>query len=138
MHKAHDDSTYAGCDACNDTLDVVRHTADERTAHRRFNNTTAGHNQLIPWLGQTGQPVRVVVEASGIYRLDLALALHLRKAPWHGQEAAGGYCGGDAQVTSCHLRHAQARPGFLRRKILPITGQSRLYRPKSLDFQESV
>ena len=31
---------------------------------------------LIKWLRHAGQPVRVVVEASGIYSLDLALALH--------------------------------------------------------------
>jgi transposase len=74
MHK----STYcfAGCDTSKDTIDVVRLTQDERTAHRRFDNTATGHQQLINWLNKPGQPFRVVVEASGIYNLDLALALH--------------------------------------------------------------
>lgn len=76
MHKPSNTSGLlcAGCDTSKDTIDVVRRTADERTAHRRFNN--AGHQRLIQWLAKTGKPVRVVVEASGAYSLDLALALH--------------------------------------------------------------
>ncbi len=76
MHKPTQDYTYAGCDISKETLDVVRLTNDGHTAHRRFDNTTAGHNQLIQWLAKATHPVRVVVEATGIYSLDLALALH--------------------------------------------------------------
>lgn len=79
MHKPNDGATryrHAGCDTSKDTIDVVRFTADERTAHRRFPNTVAGHQRLITWLAKPGHPIRVVVEASGIYSLDLALALH--------------------------------------------------------------
>lgn len=75
MHKSQQDFTCAGCDTSKDTIDVVR-LVNDRTAHRRFDNTTAGHQRLITWLNKPGQPVRVVVEASGIYSLDLALALH--------------------------------------------------------------
>ena len=75
MHKPEHHFTYAGCDTSKDTIDVVR-LANERTAHRRFDNTAAGHQHLIKWLAKPGQLVRVVVEASGIYSLDLALALH--------------------------------------------------------------
>lgn len=67
--------TCAGCDTSKDTIDVVRRTADEHTAHRCFDNTTAGHRHLIQWLSKTPHPVQVVVEASGSYSLDLALAL---------------------------------------------------------------
>lgn len=66
--------TLAGIDVGKTHFDVVRRT--ESTQHRRFNNTAAGHRELIKWLRHAGQPVRVVVEASGIYSLDLALALH--------------------------------------------------------------
>lgn len=77
MHKPTADATYtvAGCDTSKDTIDVVRYT-NARSAHRRFANTAAGHQRLIQWLTRPGSPVRVVVEASGIYSLDLALALH--------------------------------------------------------------
>ena len=43
MHKPTDGCTYAGCDTSKDTIDVVRLTDDERSAHRRFANTTTGH-----------------------------------------------------------------------------------------------
>ncbi|HMB90364.1 MAG TPA: IS110 family transposase [Rhodothermales bacterium] len=78
MHKSEYDYTCAGCDTSKDTIDVVRYS-NGRSAHRRFNNTTAGHKHLIQWLTGPGQAVRVVVEASGIYSLDLALALHEAK-----------------------------------------------------------
>lgn len=41
---------------------------------REFANTAAGHQQLIAWLGKMGS-ARVSLEATGIYSLDLALAL---------------------------------------------------------------
>lgn len=39
-------------------------------------NTPAGHRHLIQCLRRGAQPVRVVLEATGIYHLELALALH--------------------------------------------------------------
>jgi transposase len=42
---------------------------------REFANSAAGHRQLIAWLGKRGGPVRVSLEATGIYSLDVALAL---------------------------------------------------------------
>lgn len=75
MHKSQHHHTCAGCDTSKDTIDVVRFSKD-RTAHRRFANTAAGHQHLITWLTKPDPPARVVVEASGIYSLDLALALH--------------------------------------------------------------
>jgi len=75
MHKSQHHDTYAGCDTSKDTIDVSRYS-NEHTAHRRFANTAPGHQYLIAWLNKPAHPVRVVVEASGIYSLDLALALH--------------------------------------------------------------
>jgi transposase len=66
----------AGVDVSQRTLDVaVRdQCGTDRTA--QFDNTATGHRQLIRWLGQGGQAVRVVLEATGVYSLDLAVALH--------------------------------------------------------------
>ena len=52
----------------------MRRSSNSKIAHRRFDNSAAGHKKLIHWLGT--HPVRVVLEASGAYSLDLALALH--------------------------------------------------------------
>jgi transposase len=41
-----------------------------------FANHEPGHRQLIQWLQQQGKAVRVCLEASGTYSLDLCLALH--------------------------------------------------------------
>src|SRR5260370_27938711 len=41
----------------------------------RFANTAAGHRQLLRTLTRGGQRVRVVLEATGLYALDLALLL---------------------------------------------------------------
>jgi transposase len=42
---------------------------------RRFANTAAGHAQLLRVLRGLGTGVRVVLEATGLYGLDVALAL---------------------------------------------------------------
>jgi transposase len=42
---------------------------------REFPNTPEGHNALVRWLEAPGRTVRVVMEATGLYGLDLALRL---------------------------------------------------------------
>ncbi len=42
---------------------------------REFPNSAAGHQQLIGWLLRQGERVRVCLESTGIYSLDVALAL---------------------------------------------------------------
>ncbi|HVA00615.1 MAG TPA: IS110 family transposase [Terriglobia bacterium] len=42
---------------------------------REFPNTPQGHQALVNWLGAPGRTVRVVMEATGLYGLDLALRL---------------------------------------------------------------
>lgn len=42
----------------------------------RFANTPEGHQQLVGKLTKRGRTARVALEATGIYHLDLALALH--------------------------------------------------------------
>jgi transposase len=43
---------------------------------REFPNTPEGHTALVNWLAAPGHTVRVVMEATGLYGLDLALGLH--------------------------------------------------------------
>ena len=62
---------YLGIDISKDHLDACR-LAEGRKQTRRFNNTPAGHRRLVAWIDA---PVRVCMEASGRYGLDLALAL---------------------------------------------------------------
>jgi transposase len=42
---------------------------------RNFTNTPEGHQALIPYLRRAGRGVRVCLESTGLYGLDLALAL---------------------------------------------------------------
>jgi hypothetical protein len=44
-------------------------------ARREFPNTPEGHEALVRWLAAPGRTVRVVMEATGLYGLDLALRL---------------------------------------------------------------
>lgn len=44
-------------------------------ARREFANTPEGHQALVRWLVAPGRRVRVVMEATGLYGLDLALRL---------------------------------------------------------------
>lgn len=41
-----------------------------------FSNDAAGHRKLIGWATRRGQPARVCMEATGVYSLPLAFALH--------------------------------------------------------------
>ena len=67
--------TDVGIDVSKDWLDVSTCAAgvvhEERTA-----NTGAGHRQLVTWLRRVRGPVRIALEATGLYSLDVALALH--------------------------------------------------------------
>lgn len=61
---------FCGIDVGAQTL-VVAVQPDQ---HREFPNSASGHRQLIAWLGKFGF-TRVTLEATGIYWLDLGLAL---------------------------------------------------------------
>jgi len=65
-----------GVDVSQETLDVAVITEREEQRTGRFPNTSAGHRQLIKWLTKGGRCARVVLESTGVYSLDLALALH--------------------------------------------------------------
>lgn len=70
----------AGGDVSSDWIDMAcLRPGSDRLHQRRFDNTPSGHRQIEKWLRKGGQPVRVTIEASGIYSLDVALALHEAK-----------------------------------------------------------
>jgi transposase len=68
---------FVGVDVGKSTLDVrARDSAAKRTAEAQFENTTAAHAKLVRWLKKRSKKMRVVLEATGTYSFDLALALH--------------------------------------------------------------
>jgi transposase len=48
----------------------------DRSRDARFDNDPAGHKKLVRFLTKGGRSAQVVIEATGVYSLDLALALH--------------------------------------------------------------
>lgn len=57
------------------TLVVERRRPGQSDAVREFANTAAGHQALLRWLQSAGRALRVCLEATGLYGLDLALTL---------------------------------------------------------------
>lgn len=75
----HNRFAHAGCDVSKDRLDVCCLQPDGHRRRQHFDNTPAGHEDLLDWLPKTEgqkQLIRFVLEATGTYSLDLALALH--------------------------------------------------------------
>jgi transposase len=71
-----DAMVFSGIDVSAAMLAVAVQREDgEGLDRREFANSAAGHRQLIAWLGKRGSRVRVSLEATGIYSLDVALAL---------------------------------------------------------------
>ena len=69
-------TAYAGIDVSAATLAVaLQRENQEGFEQRQFANSAPGHKQLIGWLLKGGGIVRVSLEATGIYSLDVALAL---------------------------------------------------------------
>ena len=57
----------------------ARCSAGQRQPLARFANTAAGHKKFIRWATKGGRPARICLEATGIYSLEFALALHHAK-----------------------------------------------------------
>jgi transposase len=67
---------FAGIDVSAALLAVALQPENgEGFEQREFANSRAGHKQLVRWLLQSASAVRVTLEATGIYSLDVALAL---------------------------------------------------------------
>jgi len=70
---------YVGVDVSQETLDVAARTASAEPRTAQFANTSGGHRHLIKWLTKGGRCARVVLESTGVYSLDLAMALDAAK-----------------------------------------------------------
>jgi transposase len=70
-----DKQTIAGVDVSASRLDVAAQRGEEHLVRREFANTAKGHQRVIRWLTKRGAHARVVLEATGVYSQDLALAL---------------------------------------------------------------
>jgi transposase len=69
-------AVFAGIDVSAATLAVaVQQEGRDGLRQKEFANSGAGHKQLIGWLLQCGGRVRVSMESTGPYSLDVALAL---------------------------------------------------------------
>lgn len=68
--------SHVGIDVSKDTLDVCSRGPTGELQSARFENTAAAHGKLVKWLLKRGRSARVVLEATGNYSLDVALAMH--------------------------------------------------------------
>jgi len=68
-------TVFCGIDVSAATLAVAVIEADQPLQQREFANRASGHKALIGWLHKRKSQVRVSLEATGAYSLDLALAL---------------------------------------------------------------
>ncbi len=68
-----------GVDVGSKELVCAMQCAGQRSPLARFANTAAGHKKFIRWATKSGHPARVCLEATGIYSLEFALALHHAK-----------------------------------------------------------
>lgn len=68
-----------GVDVDSEELVCAMQRAGQRLPLARFANTASGHKKFIRWATKGGHPVRVCLEATGIYSLEFALALHQAK-----------------------------------------------------------
>lgn len=66
----------AGVDVSADSFSIAYEIPGKSLQETRLENSAAGHRKLCRLLTRGGRPVRVCLEATGIYSLDLALALH--------------------------------------------------------------
>lgn len=65
-----------GIDVSARTLQVALSISCEAIKQATFNNDQKGHRALMRWLTKRGRHVRVCLEATGLYSLPIALALH--------------------------------------------------------------
>lgn len=77
--KKKTERAWAGGDVSARTVEFALERSDGVRIEKSFSNDRAGHKELVRWLRAHAASVRVVIESSGIYSLDLALALHRAK-----------------------------------------------------------
>ncbi|MGH9808183.1 MAG: IS110 family transposase [Terriglobia bacterium] len=65
-----------GVDVDSETLVCAMRRVEETAPLATFANAPAGHKKFIRWVTKGGCAARVCLEATGIYSLEFALALH--------------------------------------------------------------
>jgi len=68
-------TVFCGIDVSASSLAVAVIEPDRAVGRREFANSASGHKALLVWLSKHDAKVRISLEATGIYSLDLALAL---------------------------------------------------------------
>ena len=68
--------SIAGIDVSAEKLDVAVEFDEARRSTDTFGNDASGHKKLCQWVTRGNRAARVVIESTGIYSLDVALALH--------------------------------------------------------------
>ena len=66
---------FCGIDVSRESLAVAVLAPDQPIEQREFANSASGHKALLVWLGKYKTLVRGSLEATGIFSMDLALAL---------------------------------------------------------------
>src|SRR5438034_4327699 len=68
--------SQVGVDVDSEKLVCMMQRVGQRMPLTTFANTGAGHKKFIRWATKRARPARVCLEATGIYSLQFALALH--------------------------------------------------------------
>lgn len=79
MGKQQRGTTVVGIDVSKDHLDVSRQRTGGEVQEEQFANAQPQWRTLLRWMRKGSAQVRVVLEATGTYHLDLALFLHAQK-----------------------------------------------------------
>lgn len=67
---------YIGVDVDSINLVCQRRRTGKPHVNKTFTNDSSGHRKFIKWATQRGQNARVCMEATGVYSIPFALALH--------------------------------------------------------------
>src|SRR5258708_20795015 len=118
MHKsAAEVFLCCGIDVSAAQLVVALEGEDGRSLQRCFPNRARGHQALILWLQKTRAQVRVCLEATGLYSLDVALALHAAAGievavlnPKKGNPLAAPLCRPQTDPSHAHVLAPYAPP----------------------------
>jgi transposase len=68
-------TVFCGIDVSAESLAAALIGSDGSLVQREFANSASGHKALLAWLARCNGKVRISLEATGVYSLDLALAL---------------------------------------------------------------
>jgi transposase len=69
-------SDFAGIEVSAKELLVALRRGEQTLPRKSFSNTPEGHRAVVRYLARKGRRVRVCMESTGVYGLDLALRLH--------------------------------------------------------------